>query len=87
MLLVAERYSKSRSLLGRPRMGLALEGKFSQVAVVLGHLRRVPANAVTPTHRSVLYMLVPGMVAAVGITPTAVFRASLPAFIARSFRL
>lgn len=79
--------SKPRSLVERFSTGLALERRPSQAAVGL----RRPGGPLgghpwSPTHRSVVYMLVPGMAEAGGITPAAVFRASLAALIARSFR-
>lgn len=67
-------------------MGLALEKRPSQTAVCLGRPMGPLAHPVSPTHRSAVYMLVPGMAEAEGITPAAVFRASLAAFIARIFR-
>ena len=78
--------SKPRSLVGRFSTGLALERRPSQVTMGLNHPMGPLTHPSTPTYRSVLYTLVPGMAETGGITPAAVFRASLEAFIARSFR-
>lgn len=67
-------------------MGLALEKRPSQAAVCLGRPMGPLTHPLSPTHRSAVYMFVPGMAEVEGITPAAVFRASLAAFMARSFR-
>lgn len=81
-----ERYSKPRSLADKFSIGLALEGESSEAATAFAHFPRSPTHPLTPAHFSVLYMLVPGMAAPKDVTPAAVCRASLAAFIARSFR-
>lgn len=67
-------------------MGLALERRSGQAAMDLSCPMGPLTHFLTPAHRSVVYMLVPGMAEADGITPPAVLRASLAAFKARSFR-
>lgn len=67
-------------------MGLALERRPSQAAVGLSCPLGPLTHLSSPAYRSVVYMLVPGMAETEGITPAAVLRASLAAFIARSFR-
>lgn len=77
---------KFRSLVGRSSIGLALERRLIQAVVNLRLPMELLTHSLTPAHRSVVYMFVPGMAEAKGITPAAVFRASLAAFTARSFR-
>ena len=78
--------SKFRSLVGRFSIGLALERSPIQAVVNLRHPMEPLTHPSTPAHRSAVYMFVPGMAEAKGITPAAVFWASLAAFTARSFR-
>lgn len=77
---------KAQVLGGEVQHGIGPGEKASQVTMGLSHPMGPLTHLSTPAYRSVLYTLVPGMAETGGITPTAVFWASLAAFIARSFR-
>lgn len=77
---------KAQVLGGEVQHGISPGEKAQSSNHGLNHPMGPLTHPLIPTYLSVLYTLVPGMAEPGGITPTAVFRASLAAFMARSFR-
>ena len=77
---------KAQVLGGEVQHGIGPGEKAQSSNHGLNHPMGPLTHPLVPAYLSVLYILVPGMAEPGGITPTAVFRASLAAFIARSFR-
>ena len=77
---------KAQVLGGEVQHGIGPGEKAQSSNHGLNHPMGPLTHPLVPTYLSVLYILVPGMAEPGGITPTAVFRASVAAFIARSFR-
>ena len=77
---------KAQVLGGEVQHGIGPGEKAQSSNHGLNHPMGSLTHPLIPTYLSVLYTLVPGMAEPGGITPTAVFRASLAAFTARSFR-